>query len=89
MLQLNRAKLTEIAADNGWVHQSGRLAGTINARAMANAIGVSTSTITRAYDEGAGGFKLLDLLQAHSDSTFDDLLIRVPDEEAVPVPIAA
>lgn len=74
VLQINRAEMTAIAEENGWMHTRGRLAGTINAAAMAQGIGVHTATVTRAYDTGSVGLKLLENLAEHSGRTYDQLL---------------
>lgn len=71
MLRIEPAVLNRIAADNGWTHARGRLAGTINATAMAKALGVSVSTITRAYDTGSLGVVLLGRLQQATGWSLD------------------
>ncbi|WP_156316511.1 hypothetical protein [Leucobacter japonicus] len=69
--------MVEIAAQEGWIHDNGRLAGTINARRMAAGLGVSVSTITRAYDEGATGLLLLEKLHDISGLPLDSLVTKV------------
>ena len=59
MLRIEPEVLNQIAADRGWMHETGRLSGTLNATLMAQNLGVSVSTITRAYDTGALGVTLL------------------------------
>lgn len=76
MLTINPAALTDIAEKQGWLHTTGRLNGTINAARMAEALGVSKTTITRAYDGGGAGPKLLSKLQDVSGLPLDDLVER-------------
>lgn len=76
MLKVDPATLTEIAKTNGWLHTSGRLAGTINTSAMALGLGVSKSTVNRAYDGGAAGLRLIEALHEISGVKFDDLLSK-------------
>lgn len=59
MLRINPAVLDQIASQNGWMHERGRLAGTLNATMMAEHLHVSVSTVTRAYDKGALGTVML------------------------------
>lgn len=77
MLKISPQAFNEIAVENGWVHDRGRLKGTVNASAMAGALGVSTSTITRAYDNGATGLGLIEKLMEVSDRSLDDLMVKV------------
>lgn len=74
MLKIDPEQLTRIAESHGWLHTSGRLKGTVNARQMAAAIGVNTTTITRAYDGGSVGPRLLLRLKAVSGVSLDDLV---------------
>lgn len=77
MLKLDTGAMVEIAAAAGWIHGSGRLSGTINARQMAAGLGVSVSTITRAYDDGATGLVLLEKLHDISGKSLDQLVTKV------------
>lgn len=81
MMQIEPHVLNEIAAENGWVHKSGRLEGTINARAMALALGVATSTVTRAYDKGVVGVTLLSKLRTATGRATDSL-VTFPEKAA-------
>lgn len=94
MLKIRTQALVEIASENGWVHTRGRLAGTINTRAMGEGLKVATTTIARAYDTGTTGLALVEKLHDLSGRSFDDILIRADedsvgeDEEAVePEPV--
>ncbi|TQL46712.1 hypothetical protein FB562_2236 [Homoserinimonas aerilata] len=78
MLLISPSALTEVARENGWLHTSGRLAGTVNASKMALGLGVAKSTITRAYDGGAAGMALLEKLSSVSDLPLDALVERRP-----------
>lgn len=77
MLKVNPEALVEIATARGWVHDSGRLAGTINTTRMATGLDVSVTTVIRAYDEGATGLRFLEKLQDASGMPLDDLVIKV------------
>lgn len=74
MLQIEPQVLTSLAVEKGWMHETGRLAGTLNATAMAQSLGVSVSTVTRAYDTGAVGVTLLSKLKVASGWALDDLV---------------
>jgi hypothetical protein len=76
MLIINPAALTDIAKANGWLHETGRLKGTINASQMAIALGVAKTTLTRAYDGGGAGTQLLTRLQDLSGLSLDELTER-------------
>lgn len=80
MLQINPMTLAEVAAERGWLHTRGRLSGTVNTTAMAQGIGVATSTLTRAYDGSAAGPVLIERLRTATGRSFDDLVRIVPDE---------
>lgn len=73
MLRIEPAVLNQIAEERGWVHERGRLSGTINATAMAKSLGVSVSTVTRAYDTGSLGVVLLTRLQQVTGWSLDKL----------------
>lgn len=77
MLKIRTDIMAEIAEQNGWIHKSGRLAGTINTTQMAMNLGLSTTTIIRAYEDGATGLKLLAKLSDISGKTLDELVERV------------
>ncbi|EYT61661.1 hypothetical protein [Microbacterium sp. UCD-TDU] len=62
MLRISPVVLERIASENGWMHERGRLKGTLNATAMAEHLQVAVSTVTRAYDTGALGTVLLSKL---------------------------
>lgn len=74
MLRIEPEVLCKLAAERGWLHASGRLAGTPNATLMAERLGVSVSTITRAYDTGSIGTTLLAKLKVASGWPLDDLV---------------
>ncbi|WP_136057298.1 hypothetical protein [Microbacterium sp. K24] len=74
MLRIEPEVLCRLAAERGWMHKTGRLAGTLNATAMAQQLGVSVSTVTRAYDTGAVGVVLLGKLKLVSGWSLDDLV---------------
>ncbi|MFJ4173339.1 hypothetical protein [Microbacterium sp. NPDC089696] len=74
MLRIEPQVLSQIAAERGWMHTSGRLAGTLNATAMAQQLKVSVSTVTRAYDTGAVGVTLLSKLKLCSGWSLDDIV---------------
>lgn len=82
MLKIRTQALVEIANENGWLHTRGRLAGTINTRAMGEGLGVATSTVARAYDTGATGLSLVEKLQSLSGRSLDDLLARAEADES-------
>jgi len=77
MLRVSPDALIQIATANGWIHDSGRLAGTINTTKMANGLGVSVTTVIRAYDEGSTGLRFLEKLQESSGMPLDDLVVKV------------
>ncbi|MBW1639285.1 hypothetical protein G3H63_09400 [Microbacterium resistens] len=79
MLHINPVAMVDIAREHGWLHESGRLAGTINAAQMALGLGVAKTTVTRAYDGGAAGIVLLEKLQDLSGLPLDALVERRPD----------
>lgn len=76
MLQINPQTLESIAAKNGWLHERGRLKGSLNASAMAEALGVAKSTVTRAYDGAPAGAILIERLQSMSGLSLD-LIVSV------------
>ena len=81
MLQIKPQAMVDIAKSHGWLHTRGKLQGTINAAAMAEGLGVATTTITRAYDGGAlAGPLLVEKLRGASSMSFDDLLEIVPEQ---------
>lgn len=77
MLKIDPVTLTDIAEKNGWLHETGRLAGTINASLMADGLGVAKTTITRAYISGATGIVLLEKLQDLSGLPLDTIVRKV------------
>jgi hypothetical protein len=77
MLVINHQALREIAEKNGWLHDSGRLRGTINTTQMAKSLSVSVTTVIRAYDDGATGLKLLEKLSDISGKSLDELVVKV------------
>ena len=77
MLQIRPQVLEEIASDQGWLHSKGRLQGTVNTRQMAMSLGLSTSTVIRAYDGGSTGLKLLEKLSDISGKSLDELVVKV------------
>jgi hypothetical protein len=82
MLQIKPQAMVDIAATKGWLHTRGKLQGTINAAAMADGLGVATSTISRAYDGGQlAGPVLVERLVEASGLSFDELLEIVQDEQ--------
>lgn len=81
MLKISPEALVEIAVKNDWIHKSGRLKGTVNASRMAAGLGVTTSTVTRAYDTGSTGLVLVEKLHDVSGISLDRLLVKADDEE--------
>jgi len=77
MLKVSQEAMEDIAAKRGWMHERGRLRNTINTTQMAAGLGVSVTTVIRAYDEGATGLKLLELLQDVSGKSLDELVVKV------------
>lgn len=84
MLRIEPQVLNKLATENGWIHETGRLAGTLNATLMAQHLGVSVSTITRAYDCGVVGVTLLTKLKLASGWPLDDLVSVVEAAAASP-----
>lgn len=80
MLRIKPAVLERLATENGWMHEKGRLAGTLNATVMAEHLGVSVSTVTRAYDTGALGVTLLTRLKLASGWTLDEIVSVEPEK---------
>jgi|GEM_PF-5382830 len=78
MLRISPSVLTEIARENDWLHNRGRLKGTINATKMAAEIGVAKSTVMRAYDQGTTGLLFLERLHDKSGLPLDMILEKVP-----------
>ena len=86
MLQIKPQAMVEIAAQKGWLHTRGKLQGTINAAAMADGLGVATSTVIRAYDGGQqAGAVLIERLHQSSGLRFDEILEIVSDDSIVAV----
>lgn len=82
MLKITSDTIVKVAADHGWLHGSGRLAGTLNASQMALGLGVSVSTVTRAYESGDFGMVFLERLHAASRTPFDELITVVDDDRS-------
>jgi hypothetical protein len=75
-LYINPAVMTEIARANGWLHTSGRLAGTINTSQMAEGLDVAKTTVSRAYDGGGAGTVLIEKLAEVSGLSLDTIVER-------------
>lgn len=76
MYKFNPGAIEVLAADRGWIHASGRLAGTLNASKMATHLGVAKTTVTRAYDGGAAGLTLLEKLSDESGKPLEFFLVK-------------
>jgi len=84
MLQIRPETMVSIALARGWVHTRGKLRGSINAAAMAEGLGVASTTITRAYEGNQqAGPLLVEKLHSVSGVSFDDLLEIVADVDGV------
>lgn len=76
VLQINPEAMISIAKTQGWIHARGQLAGEINAAAMAEALGVATSTISRAYEGSTqASATLAEKLHQISGLSFDEILL--------------
>lgn len=82
MLTIKPQTLERVAAQRGWLHQSGRLRGTVNVAAMAKAIGMDRSTVMRAYEHGTVGTELLEKLHIATGLSFDALISVIPEKRS-------
>ncbi|WP_345750076.1 hypothetical protein [Microbacterium rhizophilus] len=82
MLKITPQTLERVAREYGWMHQSGRLDGTLNATKMARGLGVAVSSVTRAYDTGVIGETLLTRIALKTGWSLDSIVTVVETADA-------
>lgn len=85
MIHLNETVFAAEAAERGWTHTTGRLAGTVNTRAVARAAGLSVNAVARAYAGGEVSAGIIARLLTTTGSPFEKLfVVEIPADERVP-----